>query len=107
MATARLEQFGGIEPNPSFETCERAVAFIKEHRVDFVLAVGGGSVVDATKLIVMGATYDGPVIDVMRAGVPEVPVEMVPKSITIWYSYDTSCDWFRNEQWCSYYLWGR
>lgn len=77
----KVEQFGGIEPNPSLETCERAVAFIKEHGVDFVLAVGGGSVVDATKLIVMGATYDGPVIDVMKAGLPEVPVEMVPNPL--------------------------
>ena len=77
----KVEQFGGIEPNPSLETCERAVAFIKEHGVDFVLAVGGGSVVDATKLIVMGATYDGPVIEVMKAGVPEVPVEMVPNPL--------------------------
>ena len=94
LATARLEQFGGTEPNPSFETCERAVAFIKEHRVDFVLAVGGGSVVDATKLIVMGATYDGPVIDVMRAGAPGGSSRDGTKSITIWYSYDTSCDWF-------------
>ena len=81
LGNRKVEQFGGIEPNPSLETCERAVAFIKEHGVDFVLAVGGGSVVDATKLIVMGATYDGPVIDVMKAGVPEVPVEMIPKPL--------------------------
>ena len=81
LGSRKVEQFGGIEPNPSLETCERAVAFIKEHGVDFVLAVGGGSVVDATKLIVMGATYDGPVIDVMKAGVPEVPVEMVPNPL--------------------------
>lgn len=77
LGNRKVEQFGGIEPNPSLETCERVVAFIKEHGVDFVLAVGGGSVVDATKLIVMGATYDGPVIEVMKAGIPEVPVEMV------------------------------
>ena len=81
LGNRKVEQFGGIEPNPSLETCERAVAFIKEHGVDFVLAVGGGSVVDATKLIVMGATYDGPVIEVMKAGVPEVPVEMVPSPL--------------------------
>ena len=81
LGNRKVEQFGGIEPNPSLETCERAVAFIKEHGVDFVLAVGGGSVVDATKLIVMGATYGGPVIDVMKAGVPEVPVEMVPNPL--------------------------
>lgn len=81
LGSRKVEQFGGIEPNPSLETCERAVAFIKEQGVDFVLAVGGGSVVDATKLIVMGATYDGPVIDVMKAGLPEVPVEMVPNPL--------------------------
>ena len=81
LGNRKVEQFGGIEPNPSLETCERAVAFIKERGVDFVLAVGGGSVVDATKLIVMGATYDGPVIEVMKAGVPEVPVEMVPNPL--------------------------
>lgn len=81
LGNRKVEQFGGIEPNPSLETCERAVTFIKEHDIDFVLAVGGGSVVDATKLIVMGATYDGPVIDVMKAGVPEVPVEMVPNPL--------------------------
>ncbi len=81
LGNRKVEQFGGIEPNPSLETCERAVAFIKEHGVDFVLAVGGGSVVDATKLIVMGATYDGPVVEVMKAGVPEVPVEMVPNPL--------------------------
>ena len=81
LGNRKVEQFGGIEPNPSLETCERAVAFIKEHGVDFVLAVGGGSVVDATKLIVMGATYDGPVIEVMKAGVPAVPVDMVPNPL--------------------------
>ena len=81
LGNRKVEQFGGIEPNPSLETCERAVAFIKEHGVDFVLAVGGGSVVDATKLIVMGATYDGPVIEVMKAGIPAVPVEMVPNPL--------------------------
>ena len=46
-----------------------------------LITYGGGSVVDATKLIVMGATYDGPVIEVMKAGVPEVPVEMVPNPL--------------------------
>ena len=48
LGNRKVEQFGGIEPNPSLETCERVVAFIKAHGVDFVLAVGGGSVVDAT-----------------------------------------------------------
>lgn len=81
LGNRKVEQFGGIEPNPSLETCERAVAFIKDNDIDFVLAVGGGSVVDATKLIVLGAKYDGPVLDVLKAGVPAVPMSMVPEAV--------------------------
>jgi NADP-dependent alcohol dehydrogenase len=52
-------EFGGIEPNPHFETAMKAVEVIKAEKVDFVLAVGGGSVIDATKLIVAAALYEG------------------------------------------------
>ena len=51
-------EFSGIEPNPHYETCMKAAAFIKEKSIDFVLAVGGGSVIDATKFIVMAACFD-------------------------------------------------
>ena len=44
-------EFGSIEPNPHFETCMECVKFIKENNIDFILAVGGGSVIDATKFI--------------------------------------------------------
>lgn len=44
-------EFWGIEPNPQVETLRRAVAVGKENGVDFLLAVGGGSVADGTKLI--------------------------------------------------------
>lgn len=44
-------EFWGIEPNPAVETLRRAVALGLENRVDFLLAVGGGSVLDGTKLI--------------------------------------------------------
>ena len=43
--------FAGIEPNPSYETSMQAVAQIREGGFDFLLAVGGGSVIDATKFI--------------------------------------------------------
>ncbi len=43
--------FSGIEPNPSYETSMQAVAQIREGGFDFLLAVGGGSVIDATKFI--------------------------------------------------------
>ena len=44
-------EFSGIEPNPHYETCLKAVEMIKKHDIDFLLAVGGGSVLDATKFI--------------------------------------------------------
>ncbi len=54
-----LIEFGGIEPNPLYETCMKAVAEIKKEKVDFLLAVGGGSVLDATKFIAAAAEYKG------------------------------------------------
>ena len=47
-------EFWGIEPNPSIETLRKAIALGKEKNVDFLLAVGGGSVLDGTKLISAG-----------------------------------------------------
>lgn len=46
-----LVEFWGIEANPSVETLREAIALGKERKVDFLLAVGGGSVIDGTKLI--------------------------------------------------------
>lgn len=51
--------FSGIEPNPHYETCMKAVALIKEKGIDFILAVGGGSVLDATKFIAAAACFEG------------------------------------------------
>lgn len=48
-------EFSGIEPNPHYETCMKAVELIKQKGVDFILAVGGGSVIDATKFIAAAA----------------------------------------------------
>ena len=52
-------EFGGIEPNPRYETCMKAVAQAKAGQVDFLLAVGGGSVIDATKFIASSLVYQG------------------------------------------------
>lgn len=51
-------EFSGIEPNPHYETCMKVVSFIKEKSIDYVLAVGGGSVIDATKFIVAAACFE-------------------------------------------------
>lgn len=57
--------FGGIEPNPEFDTLMKAVELIKSNQIDFVLAVGGGSVIDGTKFIVAAAHFDGNPWDVL------------------------------------------
>lgn len=61
--TAALEgfdyqEFWGIEPNPKVETLRKAVEICKRDGVDFLLAVGGGSVLDGTKLIAAAAVVD-------------------------------------------------
>lgn len=55
----KLVEFGGIEPNPRYETCMKAVEKVRAEGVDFLLAVGGGSVLDGTKFIAAAAKYDG------------------------------------------------
>lgn len=52
-------EFSGVEPNPHYETCLKAVEMIKKHDIDFLLAVGGGSVLDATKFIAAVAQFVG------------------------------------------------
>lgn len=52
-------EFWGIEPNPSVETLREAIKLGKEKNCDFVLAVGGGSVIDGSKLIAAGIVYSG------------------------------------------------
>jgi NADP-dependent alcohol dehydrogenase len=51
--------FKGIEANPEFTTCMKAVELIRSKNIGFLLAVGGGSVIDATKFIAGAAKYDG------------------------------------------------
>ena len=61
-------EFWGIEANPSVETLREAIALGKERKVDFLLAVGGGSVIDGTKLIAAGLLYDGDPWEIVLKG---------------------------------------
>ncbi|WP_429051662.1 iron-containing alcohol dehydrogenase [Aeromonas veronii] len=53
------QEFSGIGANPRFELLMDAVAQVKRERIDFLLAVGGGSVVDGTKFVAAAACYEG------------------------------------------------
>ncbi|MDF7809370.1 iron-containing alcohol dehydrogenase [Pontiellaceae bacterium B12219] len=52
-------EFGGIEPNPQFDTLMKAVELARSEQVDFLLAVGGGSVIDGTKFVAAAIPFEG------------------------------------------------
>ncbi|MDD2536797.1 MAG: iron-containing alcohol dehydrogenase, partial [Macromonas bipunctata] len=54
-----IHRFGGIEPNPTYETLMQAVELARRERLDFLLAVGGGSVIDGTKFVAAAVHYTG------------------------------------------------
>ncbi|WP_078548465.1 iron-containing alcohol dehydrogenase [Litchfieldia alkalitelluris] len=58
-----IYELGGVKPNPRVSLVREGVSLCKEHNIDFILAVGGGSVIDSAKAIAAGATYDGDVWD--------------------------------------------
>jgi NADP-dependent alcohol dehydrogenase len=63
-----VHQFSGIEPNPSFETLMRAVEQVRREHIDFLLAVGGGSVIDGAKFVAAAAQYQGDAWEIMLSG---------------------------------------
>jgi len=60
-----IVEFGGIEANPTYETLMQAVAVIKKEKIDFLLAVGGGSVIDGTKFVAAAALFEGEPWDIL------------------------------------------
>jgi alcohol dehydrogenase YqhD (iron-dependent ADH family) len=61
-----IVEFGGIEANPQFETLMKAVALIREQKIDFILAVGGGSIIDGVKFMSAAVPFEGNPIDILQ-----------------------------------------
>ena len=59
----------GVEPNPRVSTVKKGIQICKENGVEFILAVGGGSVIDCTKAIATGSKYDGDVWDIVTKNI--------------------------------------
>ncbi|MQP23890.1 iron-containing alcohol dehydrogenase [Flavobacterium sp. LMO8] len=59
-------EFGGIEPNPRFETLMKAVEIIRAEKIGFILAVGGGSVIDGVKFISAAVNFEGDAADILK-----------------------------------------
>ena len=66
LAGRSYQEFGGIEANPHFETLMKAVAVVKAEGIDYILAVGGGSVIDGSKLIAAAARYEGDAWEILQ-----------------------------------------
>ena len=64
----QVQLFGGIEPNPSFETLMEAVSVVQRDGIDYLLAVGGGSVIDGTKFIAAASLFEGNAWDILLKG---------------------------------------
>lgn len=58
-------EFSGVEPNPTKETLDKAVAIVKQQGIDYILAVGGGSVIDGSKYVAAAARYEGDGWDIL------------------------------------------
>lgn len=62
-AGIRFFELGGVMPNPRLSLVEQGIDICRRENIDFILAVGGGSVIDSAKAIASGVHYDGSVWD--------------------------------------------
>ena len=66
LAGRHYVEFAGIEANPHIETLMRAVEVVKAEGIDYILAVGGGSVIDGSKFIAAAARYEGDAWEILQ-----------------------------------------
>lgn len=67
LGSRTFREFGGIEANPTYETLMKAVAMVREEKLDFLLAVGGGSVMDGTKFVAAAVPFEGEPWDILTS----------------------------------------
>ena len=75
----KVLEFSGIEPNPHYETCVKAMELVKNENIDYLLAVGGGSVIDGTKFISLGCYYDGDPAELLQFDGAPLSLEVLNK----------------------------
>ncbi len=104
-AGVEIFELSGIEPNPRIESVRRGAELCKENGIDSVLAIGGGSTIDAAKVIAAGAVYDGDAWDLV------IHPERIEKALPIYSvltlsatgsemdSFAVISDMSKNEKW--------
>lgn len=81
-------ELSGVEPNPRVSTARKGIEICKEHQIDIVLAVGGGSVIDCSKLIVAGAVTDVDAWDIVLK--KHIPTSALPLATVLTLSATAS-----------------
>lgn len=71
-------ELGGIKPNPKSDMVYEGIELCRRQQVDFLLAVGGGSVIDTAKAVAAGAVYDGDFWDFFSGKAPEKALPWAP-----------------------------
>jgi alcohol dehydrogenase len=64
-ADKQVFELSGVEPNPRVSTARKGIELCREHQIDLLLAVGGGSTIDCTKAIAVGAKSDNDIWDIV------------------------------------------
>jgi NADP-dependent alcohol dehydrogenase len=68
LGNRKVFEFGGIEPNPRYETLVKAAELVRSESIDFIIAVGGGSVIDGTKFICLASYFKGDASEILKLG---------------------------------------
>ncbi|CCY36490.1 alcohol dehydrogenase (NADP(+)) [Alistipes sp. CAG:831] len=77
-----VTDFGGILPNPTYDKVQEGARTVREQGIDFILAVGGGSVIDCCKIVSAQARTDGDIWDMMYEE-HRLPTEFVPTGAVV------------------------
>ena len=104
-AALTVFELSGVEPNPRIETVRKGVAICKEEGIDMVLAIGGGSTIDCSKVIAAGAKYDGDAWDLVldatkiKAALPIFDILTLSATGTEMDPFAVISDLTKNEKW--------
>ncbi len=82
-AGIELVELGGVRPNPDVSFVREGIELVRERELDSVVAVGGGSVIDAAKAIAFGVYYEGDVWDIFAKGLPITRALPIATLVTI------------------------
>lgn len=81
LGNRKVIEFGGIEPNPHYDTLMKAADVVRKENIDFILAIGGGSVIDGTKFICLSSHYDGDAHDLLKYRFAPITLDVIKKVV--------------------------